>query len=488
MLPRFFLRHRDGCICNAYHYPKGAIYPAASPAISVRGLSVWYDESKPPILESILFDVNVGDLVLLVGPDRAGKTTLLRALAGIIDRIEGSIAGSIQLAGIDEKLLPTMQQMADLAVYFGQDQFASVLGLTVDQEMLFWTKGDESAARSHLAAMGIQHLWGKESTKLSGGEEVRLVLACALAANAPVLLMDNPTDQLDPEGRAAFVEALRVMKQQRRKTILITDRHFNEFIEDVSGLLALNKGHLKAALDRGQLLDSNWVSEVGLPSSPPTIPGRARSRGNRVGALRDVHVTFDGVEAVKGVDIEFFQGECVMVRGPNGSGKTSAMLALTGGIAPDRRRGRVERPARVGYVFQDAALQLVATEAGEEIAIGPRLQGDPADEIQKVVDDGLAWAELAFNDSPFRLHEHDAKMLAIAAMSPRIDLLVLDEPTVGVDCHGVQKIIRHITTLLDGNASVVVISHDEEMYRIADRIVQFESGRVILDTPVIRGK
>jgi energy-coupling factor transporter ATP-binding protein EcfA2/energy-coupling factor transporter transmembrane protein EcfT len=241
IIPRQFVRNREGAIAWANHHPEPIVRPRNSASFALEKVSVRYGRSSYPVLREITYEIPQGSFIFVAGPDRSGKTTLFRAIAGVVPRVLGEIAGTVYIHGIDTTGFSRMRQMTNLVIYIGQDPFASILGLTVGQEMCLWSR-HERRARECLAAMGIDHLWERQTTKLSGGQQVRLVLAGLLASEAPVLLLDDPMDQLDPEGCQAFVSALRKLRESEDKIILITDYHNYDRLEDLTGVLPIIDG------------------------------------------------------------------------------------------------------------------------------------------------------------------------------------------------------------------------------------------------------
>ncbi|HZW03139.1 MAG TPA: ATP-binding cassette domain-containing protein, partial [Anaerolineaceae bacterium] len=361
-------------------------------------------------------------------------------------------------------------------LYVAPDPFASIHGLTVGQEISFLT-ADEPAARAALATMGLDPavLWERETTKLSGGQQVRLVLAGALASQARVLLLDSPMQELDAEGRAAFLEALQILRSRRRCTIVLADYFYRELVPSVDRVVVLEDGAVTAELDPDAFFaDAAWLARCHLAGEVPTLP--PVEVGEVVAELVDVQVSLEDNWILKGVSFTVRAGEFVAVMGPNGSGKTTAMLTLAGAIAP--QRGRVVTAGRVAYVFQHAALQMIALSAADELRFGPRVLGWDAAAAQQFVAEGLAWTGLDPDDCPLDLHPADVRMLAIAAANTAPCAYVLDEPTVGLDAAGIARLYGFIARLRRAGVGVVVITHDAALTAQADRVVVIRDGRV----------
>jgi len=198
--------------------------------------------------------------------------------------------------------------------------------------------------------------------------------------------------------------------------------------------------------------------------------------GEVVATLEGVHVALEGTQILHGVDFAARQGELVAVMGPNGSGKTTAMLTLAGAIKP--QKGAVRTRGRVGYVFQHAQLQTVAMTVEEELAFGPRVLRWPEPAAKAFVMEGAAWTGLGRDACPIDLHPADVRMLMIAACNTDLSTLILDEPTIGLDGAGIEKVMQLVKELLLHGKAVVIITHDQAIAGQAHRVVTIRDGLV----------
>jgi energy-coupling factor transport system ATP-binding protein len=441
--------------------------------LSLREVSVRYDPDSPLALTDVRLTVSPGERVFLAGPDGAGKTTLLRACGGVIPRVMGEIAGRVEVDGLVVHQVP-LAQVARLARYVAPDPFASLYGLTVGQELMHLCQTSE-AAHEFMAIMGLGgELWGRETTKLSGGQQVRLVLAGALASGAPCLLLDSPLQELDPAGRRDFLEALRQL-QERGTTLIVADPFYSHFENSVDRVVVLEQGKVASELTPTQFFTPSWLSRTHLQALMPHLT--LSTPGEMVGQLAGVHVQLEGNHILQGLDFLIRQGELIAITGPNGSGKTTAMLTLAGAIK--QSAGQVVRPQQGAYVFQHAALQMLAMTVREELAFGPKILHWSPQRAADFVEAGLAWTGLDPEMCPLDLHPAQIRQLAIAACNTNADIVILDEPTVGVDAVGQVKILNLVQGLIDAGKAVVVITHDEAIARMAHRQVVIANGRVV---------
>jgi len=446
-------------------------------SITARDLFVRYSCQLPDVLHGISLEIGSGEFVYLAGKSAAGKTTLLRALGGVIPWIMGEFRGKVFVSGMltHETSLATL---CGTARYVAPDPFASIHGLTVGQEISFLSR-DKRSAREALAVMGIDHLWNRETTKLSGGQQVRLVLAGALVSEAKILLLDSPMQELDPEGRVAFMEALAILRSERPCTIVVCDPFWSELIAYTDRVIVLEEGRIVQDLAPVSFFTKEWLSRcnlerVALEVTPP-------SSGNVLAEMQGVCVSLEGNEVLKDVSLTLREGELVVVMGPNGSGKTTSLLTLSGAIAPTR--GAVKTVGRVGYVFQNPSLQVVTMTVREELAFGPGILAWSDERSNAFVESGLEWTGLSPLACPLDLHPAMVRMLTVAACNTDLSALILDEPTVGLDTKGIQKVMGLVSGMVEKGKAVVIITHDEEVARRASRVVVIDGGRVAFDGP-----
>ncbi len=446
--------------------------PRGEGQVATENLFVRYAANLPDILKGVDLSVSPGEFVYLAGKNAAGKTTLLRALGGVIPWIMGELKGRI----VSSELVPyetPLPVLSGSVRYVAPDPFASIHGLTVGQEISFLAKY-EVEARTALRAMGIEDLWKRETTKLSGGQQVRLVLAGALASGAKVLLLDAPMQELDPQGRMDFIEALAILRQERPTTVFVADPFWNVLEPYCQSVLAIENGQVGNGFSPKEFSSPKNLARHHL--GEVSFQHKSVTPGNVTAQMTGIEVALEGNRILKGIDFSISEGELVAIVGPNGSGKTTAMLALAGAIKPTR--GAVERTRRAGYIFQNAALQLLSMTVTEELAFGPKVLKWEEKRIEAFVKSGLSWTGLAALDCPLDLHPADQRLLAIAACNTKVSTLIFDEPTIGLDSQGVTKVVELIDALRAKGTAIVVITHDELLAQHADRVVTIEGGKV----------
>ncbi|HTZ05200.1 MAG TPA: ATP-binding cassette domain-containing protein [Gaiellaceae bacterium] len=442
---------------------------------SVEQLTFAYP-GAPPAVGDVSLSVEPGEVVLLLGASGSGKSTLLRALAGLVPWFHGGrFAGRVEVAGLDTRRVRPAELAGVVATVF-QDPEDQVVLAQVEHEIAFGLEnvGAPPAAilpRVHdaLAAVGAEHLAGRRIAELSGGELQRVCLASALALEPQLLLLDEPTSQLDPDGAEAFLDhalagdAAVVISEQRPAAALArADRVV--FFENGVVLLDAPRDAAIAWLDEHR---PAWTS---LQPSNSLLEGRGGAVVSRVSDAVFAYPT--GPRVLDGASLELRCGEVVALTGPNGSGKTTLAKLAAGLLEP--AGGAVERTGRAAFLLQDPGRYLVSETALAEVALG----ADGRRARCALADVGLAWAEARH---PRDLSSGERERLALATvLVDAPDLLVLDEPTRGVDPERKAELARLLRAQAASRATLVV-THDVPFARaVADREVSLGTRREAL--------
>jgi energy-coupling factor transporter ATP-binding protein EcfA2 len=510
-----------------------------TPAIAVRGLTVTYDGATRAALDGVDLDVPPGALVVVMGATGAGKSTLARALARIVPCFTaGQVAGDVRLLGapIDGR------RVGELAGTIGmvfQDFEAQLFSTDVTQEVVFALEHTgvppaemPERVRRALAAVGLAGFEGRDPTTLSGGEKQRLAIAGLLALRPPIMVLDEPTTDLDPAGRTDVLRTLAALRAEGLTLVLI--EHDVGAALDADALLLLREGRIAGSGEPVALLADveacvtagvrPWdvarvfanlgldapprdvdaaaarLAAQGLRPRPPTFLPRAALTGPAAIEVRGLrHVYGTGNVALDAVDLRIRRGEFVALVGRNGSGKTTLAKHLNGLLAPTAGEVRVhgrpidglpleELAQEVGYVFQDPDHQLFAASVEEEVAFGPRNVGISEAEVGRRVTEVLFAVGLeGHRDAdPFLLDKGVRQRLAVAAvLALGPDVLVLDEPTTGLDFPEQQKMMALLRELNSAGRTIVIVTHTPWVIaEHADRVVLLADGRVRFDGEV----
>jgi energy-coupling factor transport system ATP-binding protein len=355
-----------------------------------------------------------------------------------------------------------------------------------------------------LAEVGLEGFERRRPTRMSGGEQQRLALAGALAPRPGILVLDEPTANLDPPGTRNFFDRLERLRRDRRATIVLIEHRVEAAWPIADCVLAL--GSDRRAIDFGSPAEvlarsGRAMDEAGiwLPANPTDravsrVP-ESPSTGPVLASARDVSYAYAAkTDVVHDVDLELRAGERVALVGPNGSGKSTLGRLLVGLIRPRAGRIRlrsadparlpaVELARRAGYVFQDPERQFLTTTVEAEVMLGLRVaERARVPELMNRL--GLPLETFA-RRSPYRLSGGEQRRLSLACvLVRRPDLLVLDEPTFGQDRRGYEGLLEIVRDRIEQGASVLAATHDERF--VADfgsRTLTMDAGRLAEGPP-----
>ena len=423
-------------------------------------VSFTYPRAAALALSAVSLRIEPGEIVALLGPSGSGKSTLVRALAGLVPHFHGGqFSGQVTVDGRDTRETRPAELAGTVATVFQDPEDQVVMGV-VRNEVAFGLENVgappaeiDCRTEDALAAVGALHLAGRRTSELSGGELQRVCLASALALRPKLLLLDEPTSQLDPSAAESFVENVAglgiavVLSEQRVERVLaVADR-----VVFLDGGLILFDGETRAGLD--------WLA-ANRPAFVMAGDGEPRSGadcGDPVVELTDISFAYAGVPVLDGVDLHVCRGEVVALEGLNGSGKTTLAKVATGLLEPGQ--GTVRRTGRACYLSQDPGRYLVSERVDEEVAMG--VHGDLIRSSAALERVGLGWA---VGRHPRDLSSGERERLGLAAVAvAEPDLLVLDEPTRGIDPERKRALGTWLLEYAAEGRGVLVATHDRSL-------------------------
>ncbi len=423
-------------------------------------LSFTYPRSKHRSLAEVSLRIDPGERIALLGPSGSGKSTLLRALAALVPHFHGGrFEGSVLVGGLDTRRGRPADFAGRVASVF-QDPEDQVVMATVSNEVAFGLENTGVAAseigarvEGALASIGALPLAARRTAELSGGELQRVSLASALAMHPDLLLLDEPTSQLDPAGAEAFLEMLDALGC----AFVLSEQRVERALELAERVLFVDRGRLvlDAPVDEARA----WLAE----HRPAYMPLQHTEPTNDGETLEDVVLHVDNISFAFGrtpvldrVELEVRRGEVVRLSGPNGSGKTTLARIVAGLLDADG--GRVVRPTHVCYLSQDPGRYLVRERVDEEVALGVGGDRERARAALGLV--GLAWAA---DRHPRDLSSGERERLGLAAVAvSEPELLVLDEPTRGIDPERKAELADWLIAYAERGNAVLVVTHDRQ--------------------------
>ena len=420
-----------------------------------------------PALRDVSLQVERGEVVLLLGPSGSGKSTLLRALAGLVPHFHGGrFEGRVEVAGRDTRTTRPAELAGTVATLF-QDPEEQVVLTTVLREVAFGLENLGVApheivprALASLAAVHTSALAERRTAEISGGELQRVCLASAIVLEPELLLLDEPTSQLDDDGAdellalAAEVGSAVVLSEQRPERALTVATRV-VFVE--GGRIALDASVEEARAWLGRHRPA-WLDLGGRRATAATSA--------EVCALDRVSFAYEpGRPVIEDVDLDVRGGEIVVLQGPNGSGKSTLAKLAAGLLEPTG--GRVRRRGRASLLLQDPGRYVIRDRVVDEVALG--VHGDRPRATDALAAVGL---QADVHRHPRDLSSGERERLALASvLVTEPELLVLDEPTRGVDPQH-KRALAELLVEEAPSRGTLVVTHDSTLAAaIADRIV-----------------
>ncbi|MBS1844023.1 MAG: ATP-binding cassette domain-containing protein [Actinobacteria bacterium] len=495
----------------------------AAPALAVEGLSYSYARAAAPALLDVSVEVAPGEFVLLAGRSASGKSTLLRAACGLVPHFHGGeVEGRVEVAGLDA-IASGPGELAAAVGYVAQDPETQVVSTTVAAEIELPLEmrgdgpGDRARAVEEVAlALAIPHLLGRAVDTLSGGELQRVALSAALVTRPRLVLLDEPTSQLDPVSGDELIWLLRRLNEEWGVAVVLAEHRLERCLAAADRVVAMEDGgvgfdgspreFLAWTRDSDPALTTpaaRLFSLAGIEPLPvgvrdarrtlgdaPTSEGLTgpehrqpftRPKGPRAFAAKGLWVELDSGEGardvLRGIELAVAPGERVALMGRNGAGKSTLLRTAAGLIDPVAGRVAAERMA---LLTQNPGDFLVRERVGDEL---PGLEG--RDALRAV---GM---EHAIEADPRDLSGGERQRLALAiALAGRLEgdgvpgLVALDEPTRGMDCARKEDLHKLVECLAAGGAAIVIATHDVEFAaEFAERVVLLGDGVVIADGP-----
>lgn len=513
--------------------------------IEIKKLSFKYSSSQKLSLDNISLNIEDGEFVLITGPSGCGKSTLCRCLNGLIPSFYGGqISGEATVQNMDAIRTSTSDMAKKVGMVF-QDPENQLVSSNVEREIAFGLENlgfpkDVMVKRIEevLDTVGIDHLRHRDISSLSGGEKQKIAIASVLALHPEIIVLDEPTSELDPKGAEEVIQLVKRLNEELGVTIILIEHRLDRVIQSADRLIVMdnskiifdnspqewilfnNGGNTNIAIPPVALLYSKLKEKDSNLAVPLTIKeGRKNfanvlkkqnwknvssisspSNSNKdelLVSIRSLWYKYPEGEAVlKDVNLDLYKGEFIALIGRNAAGKTTLAKMLNGLLKPskgkvmikglDTKKTSVESLSKViGYVFQDPNLHLFADTVEEEITFMMNNLGFSKEIIENRLNAILKNFNLEYcqYDYPHSLSTGEKQRVALASvMSARPEILILDEPTRGLDYKLKKNLMNYLTDYRKTGGTVLLISHDIELIaEFGERVVLMSEGKIIAD-------
>ena len=470
-----------------------ALGEGAGARVCARGWGWRHAGRKNAALSGVDLDIAPGERVLVLGPSGSGKSTLMGGLAGLLGGSEeGEATGTLTVDGVAPAqargrvgLLMQDPEAQVVLARVGDDVAFGMENLGVAREEI-WPRVENS-----LEAVGLSVPLDHSTTELSGGQKQRLALASILAMGPGLLLLDEPTANLDPSGVAEVRAAVEAVVERTGATVVVVEHRVDVWASLVDRVIVVADGAIAADGPLNEVLAQQgdalrergiWLpgDDVAAEVGPTPEVAPASSEAAPIARVADLTIGYDASSPVRsGIDLTIERGVSTCIVGANGAGKSTFALTLAGLLPPLEGTVEVETSdgtrgdphewsskqllGRMSMVFQEPEYQFLAATVAEELAIGPRAAGMTDEEIAPLVDEhleALGLTKLA-RANPMTLSGGEKRRLSVAtALISAPELLILDEPTFGQDRGTWLGLVRLLRAALERGVTLVSITHD----------------------------
>ncbi|SES00218.1 ABC transporter ATP-binding protein [Salipaludibacillus aurantiacus] len=462
--------------------------------IRTENLSFDYEKKQSePLINDVSFSLEEGEVTLLTGASGSGKSTISLCLNGLYpEAVEGYAEGTVYYRGEDISRFEKGVLNQKIGIVF-QDPESQFCMVTVENELAF-TMENLKVPRKVMAermdavleVTGLTEVKYRAIHELSGGQKQKVALASVLLMEPELLILDEPTANLDPVSSLEFIQLVTKLQQERKMAVLVIEHQLDDWMPYIHRVLALNKhGKLIADGPRDNVFTEykETLTEEGI-HLPKAIQKNTQKLGGQTPQFLEPALSISNLSfkrkdrtILEDLTMTLHKGEFVAVAGENGAGK-STLLQLMAGIlsphkgtitfqdAPLKKWREEELRKHMGFVFQNPEHQFITDTVYDELSFGMKLNGTPEEEMKEKVTELLGHFQLEGHrwNNPFSLSGGQKRRLSVATMLDETpDVLLFDEPTFGQDAKTTDELMSIVLDLKAKGTTIVFVTHDMDL-------------------------
>jgi energy-coupling factor transport system ATP-binding protein len=469
-----------------------------TPLVSLRGLTYTFAGSDHPALRDVTMQIMPGEFIVITGPSGCGKSTLALAMGGyLFHQYNGVMEGKVRIGSHDPQET-SIYNLTDVVGVVQQNPEAQFCTLRVEDELAFGLENHRLSRQEMdkridwaLDVVDTPHLRDRELATLSGGEQQRVAVASILINEPHVLILDEPTSNLDPRGTVEILDMLNRIRTRTEMALVVIEHKLH-------ALASFNPRMIR--MEKGQIVSDGPFELPHLPYSSIQSghePQAAKHQGQPIVEAEGLRVTYNGKPVLTDVSLVAHPGEFIAIMGDNGSGKTTLLQSMMGLIHPEQ--GKVmtlgkdvsqttisNLARRIGIVFQNPDHQLFAANVWEEAIFAPRNFGCLDDSTAQHTRALIERAGLAgrAGDHPYQLSYGEKRrlnLISILSYDPR--LILLDEILIGQDPANAKFLMDLLWDAVDRGSTVLMVNHSPRVTaHYATRLIFLEKGQIVVDT------
>lgn len=463
-----------------------------------------FPQEEKPALRNIDFEIKQGDFIVITGGVASGKSILMHTITGAIPHYHNAeLTGKVTIMGQDIKDMP-LNRMSDYVGYMMQEPQNQIISLDVYEDVAFGLGNLEiplqqidQKVKTTLEFVGLSGYESRQTASLSGGQAQRVVLAGVLALDAPILILDQPTAELDAHGRYELYKRLGQLNITQNLTIVLVMDRIEEVLNYANRVFYMRGGEIVKQYSPEDYYKEQIECRLGRLNYNTSFRSDHSKSKSIIAEVTNVSYQYkNDLLGCEDINLEIYKGDFLAIIGLNGSGKSTLAKLLIGLIKPTKGEIKVfnqtlhkenltKTRTQVGFLFQNPDYQIFASTVEEEVGFSLKLRDEQSEVIEQKIDESLQFVGLLDYKKmhPHRLSRGQRQLLALASiLVSDPEFIIADEPTSGLDETQGYMIMNKLFDLSKQGKTILLITHDLNMAKdYSNRLVALHNHRLQLD-------